>query len=57
MPFGKRSAFPHAVPSKDQLKKGDALILSFGAGVGGYNCRVRALFLRGQAQRPRQEAV
>jgi Xaa-Pro dipeptidase len=36
VPFGKRSAFPHAVPSKDRLKKGDALILSFGAGVGGY---------------------
>ena len=28
VPFGKRSAFPHAVPSKDRLKKGDALILS-----------------------------
>lgn len=37
VPFGKRSAFPHAVPSKDRLKSGDALILSFGAQVGGYN--------------------
>jgi Xaa-Pro dipeptidase len=36
VPFGKRSAFPHAVPSTDRLKKGDALILSFGAQVGGY---------------------
>src|SRR5271165_6413828 len=36
VPFGKRSAFPHAVPSEDKLKKGDALILSFGAEVGGY---------------------
>jgi Xaa-Pro dipeptidase len=36
VPFGKRSAFPHAVPSKDRLAKGDALILSFGAQVGGY---------------------
>ena len=34
VPFGKRSAFPHAVPSKDRLKSGDALILSFGAEVG-----------------------
>ena len=24
VPFGKRSAFPHAVPSKDRLKTGDA---------------------------------
>jgi Xaa-Pro dipeptidase len=29
VPFGKRSAFPHAVPSRDRLKKGDALILSY----------------------------
>ncbi|MFB3921148.1 MAG: M24 family metallopeptidase [Terriglobia bacterium] len=36
VPFGKRSAFPHAVPSKDRLSRGDALILSFGAQVGGY---------------------
>ena len=35
VPFGKRSAFPHAVPSKDRLKKGDALILSYSQ-VGGY---------------------
>jgi Xaa-Pro dipeptidase len=36
VPFGKRSAFPHAIPSKDRLKSSDALILSFGAQVGGY---------------------
>jgi Xaa-Pro dipeptidase len=36
VPFGKRSAFPHAVPSKDRLKKGDALILSYTCQVGGY---------------------
>lgn len=36
VPFGKRSAFPHAVPSKERLKKGDALILSYGTQVGGY---------------------
>src|SRR5206468_12971732 len=44
VPFGKRSAFPHAVPSKDQLKKGDALILSFGAQVGGYNVECERSF-------------
>jgi Xaa-Pro aminopeptidase len=36
VPFGKRSAFPHAVPSQDRLKKGDALILSYTCQVGGY---------------------
>jgi Xaa-Pro dipeptidase len=44
VPFGKRSAFPHAVPSKDRLKKGDALILSFGARVGGYNVECERSF-------------
>jgi Xaa-Pro dipeptidase len=44
VPFGKRSAFPHAVPSKDRLQKGDALILSFGATVGGYNVECERSF-------------
>jgi Xaa-Pro dipeptidase len=44
VPFGKRSAFPHAVPSQDRLKKGDALILSFGARVGGYNVECERSF-------------
>jgi Xaa-Pro dipeptidase len=44
VPFGKRSAFPHAVPSKDRLKRGDALILSFGAQVGGYNVECERSF-------------
>lgn len=47
VPFGKRSAFPHAVPSKDRLKKGDALILSFGARVGGYNVECERSFSMG----------
>ncbi len=47
VPFGKRSAFPHAVPSKDRLKKGDALILSFGATVGGYNTECERAFCVG----------
>lgn len=48
VPFGKRSAFPHAVPSSDRLKKGDALILSFGAQVGGYNVECERSFSVGQ---------
>jgi Xaa-Pro dipeptidase len=48
VPFGKRSAFPHAVPSKDRLKNGDALILSFGAQVGGYNVECERSFCVGK---------
>lgn len=48
VPFGKRSAFPHAVPSKDRLQKGDALILSYGATVGGYNVECERSFCVGQ---------
>jgi Xaa-Pro aminopeptidase len=48
VPFGKRCAFPHAVPSKDRLKSGDALILSFGAQVGGYNVESERSFSVGK---------
>jgi Xaa-Pro dipeptidase len=48
LPFGKRSAFPHAVPSKDKLKSGDALILSFGSRVGGYTVECERAFSVGQ---------
>jgi Xaa-Pro dipeptidase len=48
VPFGRRSAFPHAVPSKDRLKKGDALILSFGARLGGYNVESERSFSVGK---------
>lgn len=48
VPFGKRSAFPHAVPSTDRLKKGDALILSFGTMVGGYSVEDERSFVVGK---------
>lgn len=48
VPFGKRSAFPHAVPSTDRLKTGDALILSFGTMVGGYNVEDERSFVVGK---------
>lgn len=48
VPFGKRSAFPHATPSKDKLKSGDALILSLGAQVGGYNVECERSFIVGK---------
>jgi Xaa-Pro dipeptidase len=48
VPFGRRSAFPHAVPSKDRLKKGDALILSYGTQVGGYAVECERSFIIGK---------
>ena len=48
VPFGRRSAFPHAVPSKDVLKKGDPLILSLGAEVGGYTVECERSFCMGK---------
>lgn len=48
VPFGKRSAFPHAVPSKDRLKKGDALILSNTCQVGGYAVECERSFIVGK---------
>lgn len=48
VPFGRRSAFPHANPSKDRLKSGDALILSYGACVGGYNVECERAFSVGK---------
>jgi Xaa-Pro dipeptidase len=48
VPFGKRSAFPHAMPSKERLKSGDALILSLGAQLGGYNVECERSFSVGK---------
>ena len=48
VPFGKRSAFPHAIPSRDRLKKGDALILSYTCQVGGYAVECERSFIVGK---------
>lgn len=48
VPFGRRSAFPHAVPSKDRIKNGDALIISYGCTVGGYNVECERSFVIGK---------
>src|SRR5206468_12876134 len=48
VPFGKRSAFPHAVPSQDRLAKGDALILSYTCQLGGYAVECERSFIVGK---------
>lgn len=44
VPFGRRSALPHALPSDNRLQPGDALILSFGAMVGRYHAESERAF-------------
>ena len=34
---GENAALPHALPSSKKVKKGESIILSFGASVGGYH--------------------
>jgi Xaa-Pro dipeptidase len=48
VPFGRRSALPHAVPSRDRIKKGDALIISYGSSVGGYFVECERSFVIGK---------
>jgi len=48
VPFGRRSAFPHAIPSRDRLKKGDALILSYTCQLGGYAVECERSFIVGK---------
>jgi Xaa-Pro dipeptidase len=49
VPFGKRSALPHAVPDRSQrLRRGDPLILSFGSQIGGYNVECERSFVIGK---------
>lgn len=48
VPFGRRSAFPHAIPSKERLKKGDALILSYTTQLGGYAVECERSFCVGK---------
>ncbi|HHY32244.1 MAG TPA: aminopeptidase P family protein [Firmicutes bacterium] len=57
---GERSAFPHGLPSKRRIKRGENLILSFGCIVGGYNAESeRTVFVGSPSaeQRRMYEAV
>ncbi|MCR4402646.1 MAG: Xaa-Pro peptidase family protein [Firmicutes bacterium] len=57
---GERSAFPHGLPSKRRIRRGENLILSFGCVVGGYNAESeRTVFVGSPSdeQRKTYEAV
>lgn len=51
---GENGALPHAMPSSKKVKKGEAIILSFGAAVGGYHAESeRTAFLGTPTERHR----
>jgi len=47
--FGERSALPHGIPSNRALKKGDLILIDFGAVVNGYRSDMTRTFVFGQA--------
>lgn len=46
--FAERSALPHALPSDKRLKKGDLVVLDFGAVVNGYRSDMTRSFVCGK---------
>ncbi len=46
---GKRSAFPHARPTQNRLRKGDMVILDFGCTVDGYHSDMTRTVVLGKA--------
>jgi Xaa-Pro aminopeptidase/Xaa-Pro dipeptidase len=47
--FGARSALPHALPSTQRLKKGDFILIDFGAVVNGYRSDMTRSYVAGKA--------
>jgi len=45
---GKRSAFPHGLPTEQQLQPGDTVITGFGGIVGGYHAESACSFVVGE---------
>ncbi len=52
---GKNGALPHGMPSSKKVKKGESIILSFGASVGGYHAESeRTAFLGSPTQKQKE---
>ena len=47
--FGERSALPHGIPSNRALKKGDLILIDFGAVVNGYRSDMTRTYIFGEA--------
>ncbi len=54
--FGERSALPHSIPSERRLRKGDLIVLDFGASVGGYRSDMTRTYIAGEPD-ARQQAM
>jgi Xaa-Pro aminopeptidase len=53
--FAARSALPHALPTDRRLKKGDLVVLDFGAVVNGYRSDMTRSFVCGKASPLQQQ--
>lgn len=53
--FAERSALPHALPGRKRLKKGDLIVLDFGAVVNGYRSDMTRSFVCGKASPLQQQ--
>lgn len=53
--FAERSALPHALPGRKRLKKGDLIVLDFGAVVNGYRSDMTRNFVCGKASPLQQQ--
>jgi Xaa-Pro aminopeptidase/Xaa-Pro dipeptidase len=47
--FGERSALPHGIPSDRALKKGDLILIDFGAVINGYRSDMTRTYIFGEA--------
>lgn len=53
---GENGALPHAMPSMRKVRKGDSIILSFGATVGGYSAESERTAFLGPPSEKQEEA-
>lgn len=53
--FAERSALPHVLPGRKRLKKGDLIVLDFGAVVNGYRSDMTRSFVCGKASPLQQQ--
>lgn len=53
---GKNGALPHGMPSSKKVKKGESIILSFGAAVGGYHAESERTAFLGSPSEKQKDA-
>jgi Xaa-Pro aminopeptidase/Xaa-Pro dipeptidase len=53
--FAERSALPHGIPGNKKLKKGDLILIDFGAVVNGYHSDMTRTYVFGKANSQQKE--